>query len=350
MSHVVKLGEPPHPIEGHVIARSRLSILSTAAAVALTAPLLMSGCATAEPADFPAQRTVVADFFDLLESGKTGGIAALLADDSALTSDVLDSDFYAAAVARPTDAEVVAAVESEPGLVYVTVEYSMGGEDRDIKVSVVESGGEPRIEGWLFDTLSVYHPQAPGAFEINGSLQVGGSEESEQVVALPGIYTLEYVDPLGLGTVDPDGKATSSFEVEFPVEREQLTGVVPPGVTSLASSISAEPRLLATVEVDIEHQVDALTAECAASGLVGNSCPSELALDVARRGGADPASVTWTKRATQQSTEPEQWRYSTEFTVAYTSLDGESHGTVNTTFAGAVTADAAGHAVLTLVD
>jgi hypothetical protein len=310
----------------------------------------MSGCTSAKPVEFASERKTVAEFFALLESGETAGIAALLADDSALNSDVLASDFYAAAVARPTDAEVVAAVESEPGLVYVTVEYSMGGEDRDIKVSVVESAGEPKIDGWLFQSLSIQPLRAPGAFGINGAFQAGEAEDSVQVVALPGIYTFEYVDPQGVGTVDPDGTASSSFEVEFPVERDQLAEAAPPGVTTRASMITVEPRLLASVEIEAEKQLDALTRDCAASGLVGDSCPTELAYDVGRKGGAEPGSVTWTKRATQQSAEPTQWRYSTEFTVAYTSLDGESHDTVDTTFAGAVTAHAAGQTVLTLID
>jgi hypothetical protein len=66
---------------------------------------MLAGCTSVKPVEFASERKVVADFVDLLGSGKTGGIAALLADDSALTSDVLDSDFYAAAVARPADAE-----------------------------------------------------------------------------------------------------------------------------------------------------------------------------------------------------------------------------------------------------
>lgn len=178
----------------------------------------------------------------MLESGKTDGVAALITSDSDLTSAVLDEDFYASAVARPEDATVVAAIETEPGTVYVTVEYTLDTQKRDIKVAVVEEAGEPKIDGWLHETLSLAPLRAAGAVERNGrpsaawevnrTYVVGDLEKSVQFVALPGIYSFEFVNPAGT--------APRSFTVEFPIDFVELTANVPTGVTARGSEISVD--------------------------------------------------------------------------------------------------------------
>ena len=296
----------------------------------------------AQPADHPAARKVVSEFFDLLESGDTSGIAALITDDSALSSAVLDEDFYAAAADRPTDAKIVAATELEPGSVYVTVEYSVGGDDRDIKVEVVGSGGDSEIAGWLHDTLSIDPLRAPGAWQVNGTLSTGAADEETQFVALPGIYDFEYVDPQALGTVDPDGGASSAFPVEFPVEGGQLTAAAPAGVTALGSGIGAVPRLLATAEKSAETQLATLVDECTASGLIGESCPADLRSAVKAGGGADPSSVVWTATSDPQFTPSAQWDFSAGYSVSFERPGATAGDVAKATYAGAVGVDGSG--------
>jgi len=309
----------------------------------------MSGCAPAQPADHPAERTVVAQFFDLLESGETDGIAALLADESPLAPDVLDSGFYSDAVARPTDYTVTTAYESEPGIVYIGVEYTLGGEDRDIKVEVADTDDGARIAGWIHDTLTIFPLRAPGAWEVNGAVSAGHPEEATQWTALPGLYTFEYVDPAGVGTVDPEGEEAESFEVEFPVAGDQLEAAVPAGVEALASSIRAEPRLLASVAADVERQFAARVADCTRQALVGDSCPAELVSQVTRRGAVDVGRVEWRQDSPDPVQSIGQWdvveRYSVMF--EYRGDDGETaRDTVDASLAGVVESDSTGSATI----
>jgi hypothetical protein len=311
--------------------------------------LLASGCAAGQSGEFGSERKVVAEFFDLLESGKTVGISALLSDDSPLTPDVLDSGFYADAVATPTDHTVTSAYESEPGIVYISVEYKLGGKDRDIKVEVVDSDEGPRIAGWIHDTVTVFPLRAPGAWEVNGTVSVGQPEEATQWAGLPGIYTFEYVDPAGAGTVDPDGEATSSFEVEFPVDGDQLVAAVPAGVEALGSSLRAQSRLLASVADDVERQFAARVADCTRQALVGDSCPAELVSQVTRRGPVDTSRVDWRQDSTDRTLSAEQWdvveRYSVTF--EYQDDDGETaRDTVDATLTGVVESGSQGAAAI----
>ena len=292
----------------------------------------------------------MADFFDLLASGETSGVAALITDDSALTSAVLDDDFYASATERPTDAKIVAAMELDPGSVYVTVEYSMAGDDRDIKVEVVESDGDPKIAGWLHETLSIDPMRAPGAWEVNGTLSTGETEVETQFVALPGVYEFEYVDPQGLGTVDPDGEATNSFAVEFPVESGQLTEAVPPGVEALGSGIGGEPRLLGTAEEAVDSQLASLVDECTASALVGDSCPAEL-VSAAKAGGAvDANTVVWTETSEAPVLPSALWDLGAEYSVAFNRIDAAGREVVDAAYAGVLGVDGRGDPVLELAD
>lgn len=312
-------------------------------------PLLLSGCTGGGSGDFGAERSVVADFFEVLESGDSSGVAALLTDDSALSSAVLDSDFYAAAVETPTDARVTAASEFEPGVVYVTVEYSLGGEDRDIKVEVVESDGKPRIDGWLHETLSIDPLRAPGAWQVNGSVQTGELEEETQFVALPGTYEFEYVDEQGLGTVDPDGAATTPFEVEFPVEGDQLASSVPPGITARGSGIGAEPRLLATAQTEVDAQLADLVAACSTSALLGDSCPADVVSQAGALGAVDASTVVWTEVSDQNVVPGAAWDLAADYTVAFSYVDAAGRTgrtSIDATVQGVVTADALGKPVL----
>jgi hypothetical protein len=336
------------PIERLVITSSRLSGPWRGVALVLAVPLLASGCAAGSSDDFGSERKVVAEFFELLASGETSGIAALITDDSALISAVLDDDFYAAATDRPADAKVVAATASEPGSVFVTVEYSVGGDDRDIKVEVVGSDGDPKIAGWLHETLSIDPMRAPGVWEVNGTLSTGETEEETQFVALPGVYEFEYVDPQGLGTVDPDGEATSSFAVEFPVERGQLTATVPPGVEALGPGIGVEPRLLDTAEDSVDTQLATLVDECTASGLVGDSCPAAL-VSAARAGGVvDTNTVVWTATSEAPVSPSAQWDLGAEYSVAFNRVDAAGRDVVDAAYAGVLGVDAGGNPVLEL--
>ena len=330
--------------------RLRFSGLLRAAAVVIAVPVLASGCAAAEPLEHAPARTIVADFFALLESGETGRIAALLSDDSALSSDVLDSDFYAAAVATPTDAEVVDAVETEPGVVVVFVDYSIDGEDRSMKVEVHDAEGAPTIDGWIFQTLSVDPLRAPGSFEVNGSLPVGALEETTRFVALPGVYSFEYVDPQGFGTIDPDGGSAEAFEVEFPVEGDQLADAAPAGVEARNSGIGAEPRLRDSVADNAEAQLEAFVAECTASALAGPTCPPELVSAASRGGAVDIGSIDWTDKSPEHSAPAAEWGYGADYTVRFMSIDGTVRPTASARFDAVIIGDARGNPVLDLVD
>lgn len=319
-------------------------------ALALAVPLLASGCAAGQSVDFGSERKVVADFFGLLESGETSGIAAIITEDSALASAVLDSDFYASTTDRPADAEVVAATASEPGSVFVTVEYSLGGDDRDIKVEVVESDGDPKIAGWLHETLSIDPMRAPGAWQVNGTLSAGEAEEQTQLVALPGIYSFEYVDPQGLGTVDPDGQPTTAFEVEFPVEGGQLTAAVPPGVDALGSGIGGEPRLLGTAEEVVVTRLASLVDECTASALVGDSCPADLVAAAKDGAAVDANTVVWTETSDAPVSPSTQWDLEAEYSVAFNRVDTAGRDVVDAVYSGVLGVDGRGDPVLKLAD
>ena len=309
-------------------------------------PLLLGGCvAGGSSGDGPA-RKVAADFFALLASGDTDAIAAIISPDSTLVPAVLDKEFYASTIARPTDAEVVEALETEPGTTYVTVDYSIEGEDRSIKVAVVEVDGEARISGWLDETLSVGPLRAPGGFEVNGSLTVGELEESIQFVALPGVYSFEYVDPKGFGTPDPDGAETESFAVEFPVEGPQLVDTVPPGVKALGSGISVEPRLLSSVEDEVTRQLAQLVKDCSASALTGDDCPARLVTEAAEGGAVDRTSIIWTADTKQVSVPSEEWSFVADYSVAFNRVSAGGRTTLDARYEGVVVPDALGKPVL----
>lgn len=317
------------------------------AAIVAVVPLLVTGCSTAVSGEFAAEKQVVADFFELLESGETGGITALLADDPSLTPEVLDSDFYASAIARPADATVGEGFEFEPGLIYVPVTYSLDGEERDIRVAVEQSDGESRITGWLSETLSIDPLRGPGGFQVGGSLLVGALDESTQFVALPGLYRFEYVDPQGLGTVDPDGAETTAFEVEFPIDIDRLGADLPAGVTSLGSGIEAQPTLLADVADDVDEQLEALIDACSASGLIGDSCPPTLVSKV--EGVVDTNTILWTDTSDENVSPEAAWVLNADYSVAFNSTDATgrvSRSTVKTTYTATITPDAAGRPTL----
>ena len=311
-------------------------------------PLLLGGCvAGGSSGDGPA-REIAEKFFALLASGDTDAIAAIIAPDSTLVPAVLDREFYAATIARPTDAEVVEALETEPGTTYVTVDYAIEGEDRSIKIAVVDVDGEARISGWLDETLSVGPLRAPGGFEVNGSLTVGELEESTQFVALPGIYSFEYVDPTGFGTPDPDGAAKQSFAVEFPVEAPQLTEAAPPGIEALGSGISAEPRLLSSVEDDVSRQLAQLVKDCSTSALTGDDCPADLASEAATGGAVDKSSIIWTADSTQVSAPAEEWAFVADYSVAFNRVSAGGRTTLDARYEGVIVPDALGKPVLEL--
>ena len=287
-----------------------LAIVRRRAVVFLAvAPLLLTGC-VGDETDHPAAREVVTEFFAVLESGETNRVAGLLAPDSALDSSVLDSDFFASAIAAPSRATIVSTYESDPGVVVVSTDYSIDGEDRNIKVIVHESDGQATIGGWTHQTLSIDPLRAPGAWEVNGAIQVGKLEETMQFVALPGIYAFEYVDPAGLGTVDPAGEDTES------------------------------------VEGDAAKQLDEWMEECAASGLTGEACLDNLVSKTSRLGGADPGSVIWSDNSAEHSVPSETWDYVAELSVSFTSIDGARRETATAQFVAVITGDASGKAVL----
>lgn len=307
---------------------------------------MLTGCTAGGSGEYAAEQQVVAEFFALLGSGDTSGIADLITDRALPDTAVLEDDFYAAAVARPTDATVASAFEAEPGEVFVTVNYSLGGDDREIQVAVVQSGGTAKIDGWLHSALTIDALGAPGAFEVNESIEVGEVEGSTQFVALPGLYTFEYVDPEGLGTVDPEGAASKSFPVEFPVEPEQLGEVVPSGVEARGSAISTEPRLLAAVATEVETQIGELVEQCSASALVGESCPPDLRARVDPSGTVDTGSIVWRESSTEPSSPSSQWSFSAEYSVFFIYVDLPGTVTADVTFSGRIASDSQGNPVL----
>jgi len=311
--------------------------LLRAAALVILVPILASGCSGEGTTEHRAAREVVTEFFAALESGETNRVAGLLAPDSALDSSVLDGDFFASAIATPSSATIVSTYESDPGVVVVSTDYSIDGEDRNITVIVQESDGQATIGGWTHQTLSIDPLRAPGAWEVNGAIQVGELEESTQFVALPGVYTFEYVDPEGLGTIDPGGEDSASFEVEFPVEADQLAGSVPSGVEARTSAIGAEPRLRDSVEGDAARQLDEWMEECAASGLTGEACPDNLVSKTSRLGGAEPGSVIWSDNSAEHSVPSETWDYVAELSVSFTSIDGARRETATARFSAVIT-------------
>jgi hypothetical protein len=177
----------------HVLPNSRRSSkeLSMArnrwrtAAFLVVISMLATGCGSQVSSD-PAQE-VVTEFFAMLESGEIDGIAGLLTEDSGVTPAALDTEFYAASVAFPTDATIISQREIEPGVTSLRVSYLIAGEERNMSLGVVESNGAAKIE---LGEVPIRTPRlsAPGAFEVNGSLLLGDWEEDVEFTPLPGLY------------------------------------------------------------------------------------------------------------------------------------------------------------------
>ncbi|GAA3593336.1 hypothetical protein GCM10022198_16500 [Klugiella xanthotipulae] len=333
----------------HFLRRSRWFRGATVGAV-LAIPLVASGCTPATAEDRAAN--VVTEFFDLLASGNAEGVRPLLADDAEITadtSDFLDNSFYADVVARPTQATVGNTYEFEPGLWYVNVDYVIGTADtkRSITVSVSEeTEGKPLISGWLHSRLSIFPSEAPGFLTINGSLQTTDFAKEQTVTALPGIYSFEYVDPDGFGTLDADGGKGSPFEVEFPVNSDQLTQSAPPSAGTHTTALSPQPVLREGVADEFDTALTKVINSCSATGFTGATCPEEITSQVnGDQGSISAGTATWTERPVSERITPaDQWRFDAPYRVSFT-RNGTTE-TVEVDLQGILLPDARGHVTL----
>ncbi|GAA3593345.1 hypothetical protein GCM10022198_16510 [Klugiella xanthotipulae] len=318
------------------------------------AALFLSGCAFLPASAEDRASAVVTEFFDLLESGDTENILPLLAENSPLRagdSELLDSDFYADAIARPTEATVVMSGQYKPGLIYVTVDYLLGdgGEARTMKVAVVEEDGQSQISSWRREDLTIPEVKAPGVFEINGSYRTPPLSKVQTVVALPGIYTFEYVDPDGWGTLDPDGQKTEPFDIEFPVEGAQLAANIPAGVTSTSGQITPSPRLTKKATTTVTNELADMRTNCAEQNLTGDACPDPIIAQVNADGGApDAGSVTWQDYTVELIVPGGEWRFAARYRIHFTRGGMNSSVTVDVT--GALVPDSHGEPTLAFDD
>lgn len=303
---------------------------------ALAGGLALAACSGGVPSD--QAELLVAEFFDHLENGDASAIEPLLAEDAPLRTTfapMLTDEVYDGVLARPTGAEVTGATGPDAeGITTVRTEYSIGGQDRELMVKVRATGDGAHILTWGNPPSVIVEAAAmPGALEINGAYRTPPLTELRDLAALPGRYAVTYVDPAGIGVVDPAGNAAAA-EVEFPPAAEPDTGQFPPGIRLSAVSLYIEPEPSPEAIEGLATSLSAVTEECTAAGLAAPPCPEELIATLAGGGAPQPGSVEW-----ELLTEPEivadgAWRATAHYRLTFT-RNGDAEAQ-NVTFTGTV--------------
>jgi len=310
----------------------------TAAAALGIASAALAGCAP-EAADTgsPEATAVVREFFDRIIAGETADLPDLLASDMKLSPAALNPDVIDAAVARPVSADVQEFVVLQ-GTSYVPVKYRLADldEPRTINLEIVQEQGEAKIAGWLKSSLSIDAVKAPGSLSVNGVESTPlSTTEPQELILLPGIYELSYLDESGVGTTDPTGAgAGEALRIEFPFE-PTTDRALPDGFTMPWGLLQITPRLLAGAESVWSTETTLAQQKCTLSGLVGPACPEDLARTVAADDEeVDTQTVRWTFEDAPTVAEPwTEWMLAVQATVSYRTTAGAEH-TVDTAFRG----------------
>lgn len=302
----------------------------------------VSGCGLVAKDD-PA-RDLVEDFFALLESGHTSEIASLLVEDSPLLENdrsMLSDDLYEASTARPVNVTVDSGVVDRDRLL-VPVSYKLEGtsERRTTTFVLVRVGDELKIDSWG-DYGVRLSSDLPGIVEVNGVVRTRPLAEHPSLVALPGVYELQYVDPEGLGAVVAKRGGPASLSVEFPFDDQRQIPEVSEQIDIDGDVISFKPKLATGIDNQIWDASQVLSRKCESEGLIGESCPEVL---VARVNGfpgkVRQGSTTWTVTENMKMLDGPTWTFSLGLRVSWGQDDRDR--TLTSPFRGEVVPDGEG--------
>lgn len=289
--------------------------------------LALAGCSAGAEAGDSESRAVVDEFLAHLEAGEATAAAALT--DMPFPDELIDDSFYAASLALPSDARIVATEGSDGGPFTATVSYVLDDPQvpETLDVRVAEQAGEYTIIGWTDDLpLTVGPFPAAGVIEVNGLVDYTLADAGNELLLLPGLYSFSYDDPTGLLRLS-DG-TESPFEVRSP--RSSDIGIVPAFLPDVVPSVTAE--------------IERLQVQCGEAGFTGPSCPPELTQAAALSPVASPASADWFLESGLDIVfDDSGYRASATYLVQSDQLTAD----VTATYTGAVSRDAAGTVVFT---
>jgi len=298
-----------------------------APAVLLALGASVAACAPSVDTDDSGSIAVVEEFLAHLEAGEATAAAALT--DMEFSAELVDDDFYAASAAIPRDARIVSTEGYDGAAFRATVEYVLDDPARpeSLEVRVREDDGAFAIAGWTDDLPVRIGPYpAAGVVEVNGEIEYTLADEGNELLLLPGLYTLTYLDPTRLLQVD---------------------GVQDPSFTLLVPSVDRPvivPGFLPDVVPAISAELDRLQAACQAEGFTGPSCPAELVDAMALTPVSPSANVLW---FAQSGPELVLTDGGYELHASYLFESDELPRTIDVSYSGAVTRDASGAVVLT---
>lgn len=303
----------------------------------------LSGCAQQPNPNDPAAQTVLR-FFELLADGNAADVSDLLAPDAPVLSgdeSLLSDELYGATVARPRNA-VVERIDVRRDQTLVQAEYELEGssEKRSLGVILVEVNEQLRIRGWTHQRVAIA-TDFPGTISLNGIEQADPNGRIFEIVALPGVYEVKYVDTEKLGTTDVAGGKSEAFTVEFPV-RDLLE------VTTNSSLVETDggvmrflPRLTDVASESLLDELRASAERCTTELLVGSSCPPELVSFVeAQSGQVDPSSVSWQTTAPGELVPGDAWKFTVGLNPSW--QQGDQMRELSSTFNGKIVGDGSG--------
>lgn len=255
--------------------------------------LALAGCAADADVsgDGPTEESVAVleEFFDHLEAGESAEAAALT--DVDFPSEFIDHDFYAASAAKPTDAQIVETSGADSHSVTATVEYVLDDPDNPVATTytVKNTDGDRSVSWSSAGQYSLIMVSSPGRIMMNGTLEFPMNDGGQDLVLLPGLYDVSYVDPTGTTHLDGDG--ANEFTLPHPVVDDTAAAAFPENVSVTGSAVSITAFVGSSVTDAVEEEVADLTAQCVEEKMVGPSCPPEI-----REYGstfADPSTAEW---------------------------------------------------------
>lgn len=324
-------------------SETRVTSRPTGVIFLLLLALSLSGCAQQPNSNDPAAQTVLR-FFELLEEGNAADVSDLLATDSPLLSgdeSLLSDELYGATVARPQNA-VVESIVATGDQTLVQAEYELEGssEKRSLTVMLVESNEQLCIQGWSHQSLGIVS-DFPGTISLNGIEQADPNSKNLDIVALPGVYEVEYVDPEKLGTTDVAGGQSEAFTVEFPVRDLAEVTTNSPLVEADGDAMRILPRLTDSASESLLDELRASAERCATELLVGKSCPPELVSFVeAQSGVVDPSSVLWQTTVPEEVVPGATWKFKVGLNPSW--QQGDQMRELSSTFYGEIVGDGSG--------
>lgn len=244
-------------------------------ATLLTLGLLLTGCGNLADRPSPEERTTL-EFFDLLQDSQARHAADLL--DTSITGDleyddVLEDEFYAAAIAHPREPRVAGSEQQDSGETRVNVEYTLDGEEQKTYVLLRDTSDGPRItQVGAMPRMEFSGPYHPGTLKINGMIETKQLVIAPPLWMLPGTYRFEYIDPSGVGILDPTDDSSPEFEVNFPLEASERGETLASGVTLSAAGLHLSPRVSEKALESVEKAVLKSIEKCEKDDFKRSSC------------------------------------------------------------------------------